>query len=116
MTKRIFLNWNEITSKVISTIQNNTQTFNGEYISFIIKYTNWAIYITWEWDELKIIEEQKSKPKFKVWDYVVHKDGDCFMKIDTLSKIKDTKVYRYNWILESKLRLPTEEEISLYFR
>ena len=124
--KKIFLNWEEITTKVKSISQNLDEKLSGGYkLSFFIEYLNWASYKTWDWDKLEIIEEkQEKKPKFKVWDYVVRENTNnwvSYIKIFEIWEI-DWEV-RYNptidcsnWFTEKRLRKPTGEELKKYFR
>lgn len=69
-----------------------------------------------EWfEEIK----EELKPKFKVWDYVVAFKIWIFLKINSIFK-NWLWEYRYsnwtNWYYENELRLPTEEELKIYFR
>lgn len=60
-------------------------------------------------------------PKFKAWDCVVFNDYCSWWGISYLSYIKVYIVnnkrgnYYYNWIEEHELRVPTEEELKIYF-
>lgn len=126
MSKRIFLNWDEITSKVKSITKdiNQIDSITEEYglIVFTIKYINWAFYITWHWDKVEIIEEkEEKKPKFKVWDYVIwnKKTGfgwDIYIEIHSIHNIDNEFAYNFEKFRENDLRLPTKEELKTYFK
>lgn len=70
-----------------------------------------------EWfEEVK----EEPKPKFKIWDYVVHKNWKRFIKIVDI-KITGDNYFMYNyddiWYYEdNELRKPTQEELKKYFR
>ena len=60
------------------------------------------------------MKEENIKPKYKVWDKIVVWEDRftqvIYMRFD--NKLGD---YEYNWYSKNNLRLPTEEELSLYY-
>lgn len=69
---------------------------------------------------IEIVDEEKweEHPKYKIWDYVV----SCYSWPTELNYMKITEIrkhngrYEYNWLFETFLRDPTEEELKKYFR
>jgi len=102
----------------------------------INKTIRWIIgdYLDWSMSDMyffKYFKEIKQKvfdvPEFKIWDYVVviqTKDSTIvssveFMKIVNIKMVYkwiNNFEYRYNLFSWDKIRKPTEEELSLYFR
>lgn len=104
----------------------NTICFKKWQIFDVIKETddvyiiihNWEIYCFNKWMFEEVREEPK--PKFKVWDYVVHEDWKRFIKIIDI-KITEDNSFIYNhdglwYYRDSELRKPTQEELEKYFR
>ena len=72
--------------------------------------------LLWEWIE-EIKEEEN--PKYRIWDYVVAEKGDDEITIQYLKISGIILKYwqlRYDGYKEEDLRLPTEEELEIYFR
>lgn len=127
MSKKIFLNWDEITRKVKNITVNRhlisqSCVWGDKYKEvFEIDYINWAKYIEWDWDILKIIEEnQEKKPKFKIWDLVVGKKRggmrDNYTMIHSIFNIDWQFAYNFEKYREYDIRTPTEEELKTYFK
>ena len=82
------------------------------------KYYDFFSYInSVEWfEEVK----EEPKPKFKIWDYVVHKAWKRFIKIIDIKITEDNSfIYNYDsmwYYRDSELRKPTQEELEKYFR
>lgn len=70
--------------------------------------------------EQGFIEEVKEtpKPRWKVGDYVVKEYSNLTPEYIKIAQVWlwNSKEYLYNWNYEEKLRDPTPEELSLYFR
>jgi len=74
------------------------------------------------WKEYKLApikEEFKEKLKFKVWDYAVaeHETYTDYIKIIEVTIDEDEDEENlYNWESEDLYRLPTKEELEIYFK
>lgn len=62
----------------------------------------------------KYEKDNKSKPRWKVWDYVSTTSWSHLIKISNIYLW--TEYYLYDWYREEDLRDPTLEELQLYFR
>ena len=125
--RKIFLNWKEITSEVLRVEEDKTilgRFLNWRVVqrnSITIHYKTWWMYIVWEKDKFKATDDIK-KPKYKIWDYVVWKyfEDTIYVKITSIKKDGEKFIYNidvsWDYFHEDTLRLPTKEELNLYFR
>lgn len=94
-------------------IANVWQILDEKYINSHFLYTIWYLLDKWFLQELIL---DNKKPKYKIWDYVVYNFiSTNFSKITDIC-INDSWEFLYNNFCEVQLRLPTPEELQLYYR